>query len=454
MWSVPCLLLLVALAPVALTYERAPAAGYGAAAADARRRPADPHRRREQARTRPNAGADAPRRRPSAEAPLLDGRFPSPDADRPGAAELSEELREDRTVTRQGKFLSLLTLVRFTNFVCNGTSGSNGTCYTAAQCSSLGGVDEGSCAEGYGVCCVIMKSCGETTNVNNTYFVNTNYPASYDGTGSCQLQITKASSNICQLRLDFDIFTIAQPETSNNLCLNDQFVVDAAAPVPSLCGTNTGNHMYIDAGVQGTDSPITLSIVTSGTSFARTWKIRVSQIHCNELYTAEPSCLQYHTGVSGKIQSFNFDFTNGNQLSNQDYAICVRMERNFCGIQYQPCTDAANGNTASFSLGGSTTAVNAVTGSSCSTDWLIIPCATDNVNTPLTTMSDGNVCVDRLCGDVFNTVSGSTTSAAAYSFTKPFRLYYHTDSQEADSSPAESDNRGFCLDYVQQPCTS
>lgn len=34
---------------------------------------------------------------------------------------------------------------------------------------------------------------------------------------------------------------------------------------------------------------------------------------------------------------------------------------------------------------------------------------------------------------------------------RPFRLYFHTDSTEA---PNDLDNRGFCLDYVQQPCTS
>ena len=50
--------------------------------------------------------------------------------------------------------LSLLKLVRFTNFVCNATSGSNGTCYTSAECSRIGGVEEGTCADGYGVCCV------------------------------------------------------------------------------------------------------------------------------------------------------------------------------------------------------------------------------------------------------------------------------------------------------------
>jgi hypothetical protein len=34
---------------------------------------------------------------------------------------------------------------------------------------------------------------------------------------------------------------------------------------------------------------------------------------------------------------------------------------------------------------------------------------------------------------------------------RPFRLAFHTDSVEA---PNDVDNRGFCLDYVQQPCTN
>lgn len=34
---------------------------------------------------------------------------------------------------------------------------------------------------------------------------------------------------------------------------------------------------------------------------------------------------------------------------------------------------------------------------------------------------------------------------------RPFRLAFHTDAVEA---PTDVDNRGFCLDYVQQPCTN
>jgi hypothetical protein len=54
---------------------------------------------------------------------------------------------------------------------------------------------------------------------------------------------------------------------------------------------------------------------------------------------AEEGCLQYFTGVSGQIKSFNYDPGAGLQLSKQDYSICIRMERNFCGIQYTACPD-------------------------------------------------------------------------------------------------------------------
>lgn len=94
--------------------------------------------------------------------------------------------------------------------------------------------------------------------------------------------------------------------------------------------------VYIDAGL-GQTNPVTLTFITSGQSFARSWKIQISQIRCNTIYRAEEGCLQYFTGISGQIKSFNYDPITGLQLSNQDYSICIRMERNFCGIQYMIC---------------------------------------------------------------------------------------------------------------------
>lgn len=55
--------------------------------------------------------------------------------------------------------------------------------------------------------------------------------------------------------------------------------------------------------------------------------------------SAPDGCLQYFTGVSGQILSFNYNSGSGLQLSNTDYSVCVRMERNFCGIQYNACAD-------------------------------------------------------------------------------------------------------------------
>ena len=92
-----------------------------------------------------------------------------------------------------------------------------------------------------------------------------------------------------------------------------------------------------------TSSPVVLTAVTSGASFSRSFSVKVTQIECTALNKASDGCLQFFTGVSGQILSFNYNSGSGLQLSNTDYAICVRMERNFCGIQYTACTD--NGKT-------------------------------------------------------------------------------------------------------------
>ena len=125
---------------------------------------------------------------------------------------------------------------------------------------------------------LVTKTCGESTSQNCTYFQNTGYPSTYDNVGSCQLTINKCSSNVCQLRyvllkyenvlviknwyiscysygtkvmifvinyscrLDFDNFVLAQPESTDHVCQNDQFVVSGGPPIPAVCGVNTGLH--------------------------------------------------------------------------------------------------------------------------------------------------------------------------------------------------------------------
>ena len=75
---------------------------------------------------------------------------------------------------------SLFNIVQFSNDGCRSTStissggtGStnrNGTCFTNNECSSKGGTAAGSCAAGFGVCCVFLVSnSGSTITQNCTY---------------------------------------------------------------------------------------------------------------------------------------------------------------------------------------------------------------------------------------------------------------------------------------------
>ncbi|XP_023314046.1 uncharacterized protein LOC106660253 [Trichogramma pretiosum] len=375
-------------------------------------------------------------------------------------AQHRQQQQQQRNSFRDSRLLSLFTLVRFENNICAGVTGENGTCISPSECAQRGGLSSGLCASGYGVCCIVSVSCGQTTFDNNTYFVNANYPSTFDGTDSCQLTVLKSHPDVCQYRLDFVQFSIRGPETLNNLCTYDQFIVSGGSPVSPICGNNNGNHMYIDVGT-GPTNPVTLSFVTSGNGFDRSWRVRIAQIPCSSIFRAEEGCMQYYTGVSGQIKSFNYDPNVGLQLSNQDYSICIRMERNFCGIQYMTCDDGLSASqtnavqvgqqaarSSSFTLSGNTLNGQFAALSSdrnCQNDWLMIPCAMSAGRQPNAQIT----CVDRLCGGAFNTES-SVNSTSIISTVKPFRLVFHTDGTEA---PSDFGNRGFCLNYVQQPCT-
>ncbi|XP_040576960.1 uncharacterized protein [Lepeophtheirus salmonis] len=353
------------------------------------------------------------------------------------------------------RFLSLFTIVSFKNEECGSKSGNNnGTCYSKSDCTKMGGTGSGTCAHGFGVCCIFTKSCGYSTKNNGTYFQNVGYPSTFDSVGSCQLTVHKCNDNVCQLRLDFENFVLAQPEPIDHQCQDDQFIVSGGPPIPAICGTNSGAHMYVDMGMSS-NSPITLTVVTSGKSFSRSFSIKVTQIECSSMSKASNGCLQYFTGVAGQFFSFNYNSGSGLQLSNTDYAICIRMERNFCGIQYTACKDNTNSVSMSFSITGGAPADGSLVGTSCDKDWITIPCAT-NSNSVTSQSGTPSVCVDRICGMVFNSVRtpSGNPSVPVNSFSKPFNVFVHTDGSEGTSSPSDSSNRGFCLNFIQQPCTS
>jgi len=71
---------------------------------------------------------------------------------------------------------------------------------------------------------------------------------------------------------------------------------------------------------------------------------------------------------------------------------------------------------------------------------------------------------DRLCGDAFGSVALAQSSGTVVSQVRPFRVGVHFDGFEAlvptsfaagqAAVAAQFNNRGFCLSYVQQPCTA
>merc|ERR1719348_2167825 len=116
------------------------------------------------------------------------------------------------TDTRTKKQLSLITVVQFPNLECTSTTSSatSGTCITTSECSSKSGTAAGTCAAGFGVCCVVaVSTCGSTLSSNTSYIRNPGYPSSYTSAsaGTCSYTIKKFSDDICQLRLDFQEFS-------------------------------------------------------------------------------------------------------------------------------------------------------------------------------------------------------------------------------------------------------
>jgi len=258
---------------------------------------------------------------------------------------------------RNEKLFNVFTIVRFKNDPCAGSSNRNGTCYTESECSNKGGTNAGSCAQGFGVCCVFVQGCGASVAENCTYFESSGTQA-----GQCSLEVCPCSSGICQMRLDFITFMITGPSTSTTTikgttagvitpgagieytrqtqCLTDTFTVTGPRTgqntPPTICGVNTMEHMYAD---MEDDQCNTLDFQLGGAGIDaqipgnRQWNIKITQIECNSELRAPQGCTQYFYGSnSQEVQSYNFDNGNGLHLANQNQNVCVRRERGNCKI--------------------------------------------------------------------------------------------------------------------------
>ncbi|XP_064096977.1 neuropilin-1-like [Macrobrachium nipponense] len=236
---------------------------------------------------------------------------------------------EESSSDRDSKLFPVVQIVTFENGPCTAGTGERGTCYSQKECETLQGSASGTCANGFGVCCVLQATCDGTISVNGTYFTNPGYPSSYASPGMCSV-LLKPPAGTCQILIDFDAFNLMGPVEGE--CGNDTFVVMGANPgstVPVLCGDNSGQHIYLD--VDNTNDPIQLIVTNSANSYGRQWKAGITFIGENDPCKAPPRCLQYHKNTAGSIMSFNYG-SNPMMLTNQLYSICFGYVPGYCDI--------------------------------------------------------------------------------------------------------------------------
>lgn len=410
--------------------------------------------------------------------------------------------------TDRNSKLSIFQVVKFANSECSGGS-RNGTCFTNAECTSIGGASTGSCADGFGVCCIVTITSGQSASVNNTYI-----SASSELTaGAHTYTICPCSDDICRIKFDFIDFTLEGPITiwgtrtlaaaapneataaqiaaapEIGKCDQDTFqiITPSGRSSPLICGENENQHMIIET---CNDQCVTANLgVGASSTVTRTLDIRVTQYRCGDEQAGPPGCLQYFQNTSGKIRSFNFpDTTPGatitynfaTHLANQHYKACIRKGNGKEVICYVPCSSIVGASDGDFekltsqpSFGLSASS-NAASKSSvetrCSSDYIWIP--QGDISTQFTTAispqdnAPGDGHPNRFCGRYFDSADAEVyTGASVCSYLVPFELGVDFDDDEhctADDSPVNCEPiikneslgggggiLGFSLCYVQ-----
>jgi len=409
-----------------------------------------------------------------------------------------------KNATREDKFLSVFTVVKFPNDPCGSSTGLNGTCYTNSQCESLGGSSSGSCASSFGVCCVFSLTCGQSSSQNNTYATMTSFTVSSDPS-PCVYTICKSGSDVCKLRIDFESMTIASPyifpdpataaadftsSTAQGDCTTDTFSISVpgGSRPPIICGENSGQHMFVPVSDQCND--ISFNIDTGSTSTTRTWQLKMTQYECNSPMAPEQDCLQWHTASTGTFYSFNWKTTeaatnNQDHLSDQYYDICIRRSNMHCQICYSPyiASNAAI-HTTTFGLGTSsddTIAKAMATDAKCLGTMTLDGAIETNQNSKgadyLTILGANNApsacaavgAATKVCGVYFTVTVDHIEHNTICSCSIPFKVGVHFDANEAVSGILTANKKtnnennvptagsgyglsGFYLQYWQVSC--
>jgi len=323
-------------------------------------------------------------------------------------------------------------VVTFKNLECTtqmstSNNAMKGICQTAEDCGENNGMASGNCASGFGVCCFYkVDKCEGTVNIVNniTHIQNEEFPAAFPVASTpvaktCTYSI-KGASDICQIRLDFETGVFTQETTG--ACTTDTVTVTSPSGVnpPVICGTVTGSHMYVETG--RSDTAATVAIAIGAAAGSRMWKIKITLLECNNPSKARADCLQYYTGKSGRMFSFNKE---EGMIQNQNYRICIRQEKGHCSMQVSE-TNPGSTSPDSFQLDNAIASAHGSVGTDCTNSFLEI----DN---------------QRHCGTFFTDADMEAAAASVTDPSAPFDVLVVTRT-------GANIGTSFDLTYTQVPC--
>merc|ERR1712156_190866 len=318
---------------------------------------------------------------------------------------------------KTGKAFSLFSVVTFPNVECTTTMtpAMKGTCVTQDECQNTGNTvatASGNCASGFGVCCFRRITEPGAVTESLTHIQSEGFPTPVTALATAPVtQLNRAfpimtDSSVCAVKFDFINVQLADPAAAGTC--GDTLTVatpahnQAAGFVPgALCGVLTGQHMYVDVNTAGGAMAATININTDNTAANRFWKILVQRIACDSPDLPPAGCLQFFTGLSGLITSFNGARMNNAQqmIQNQQYRVCIKRGAGMCSVRYRE----AAGQIDSFGLGGNAGADGDFDGDSGVK-------ANCNDNQFITVQPIGKICGGVLSSDAGQAKTGPVTS--------------------------------------------
>jgi len=354
---------------------------------------------------------------------------------------------------RDKRAFSLFSVVTFPNEECvTNMEGQRGICLTADECQTDGNVRamaSGNCASGFGVCCFRSVNTYPATITSNLVNIqNADFPMAETALNGAtapaainRVVNVQGQGNVCAVKFEFLNVALNAPDAgtcADTITVTTPNRNPATGFVPgALCGTLTGQHVFVDVAPGNNAMAAVLNIRTANAVGARTWQIRIRCIDCNDAVRRPTSsgCLQYFTGLSGTITSFNGALMGNAQmmLINQNYAVCIKRGPGMCGVEFTEALEAG-GAIDSFALGAATTAQNnagEITGptgvgtGTCANQFVLI----------------GGL---EICGGSLSEVEGETVAGPVRS--SSFGL------QVVSDNTATQANSGFSLRYRQLPC--